>query len=119
MTYSPDFRRKVLSIRESEGLTISQVSARFCVGIASVVRWIKRPEAQTKRNKPATRITNEALEKDIFEFPDAYQYERAARLGVSTRGIGHALCRMDVTFKKNSATPQGRRRQTAHLPAKD
>ena len=119
MTYSSDFRRKVLSVRQSEGLTISEVSARFCVGIASVVRWLKKPEPQLTRNKPPTRISTAALEQDIAEFPDAYQYERARRLGVSTKGIGHALRRLGVTFKKNSTTPEGRRRRTASIQAKN
>ena len=42
MTYSLDFRRKVLSVREKEGLTIAQVTERFDVGVASVTRWLDR-----------------------------------------------------------------------------
>ena len=56
MTYSSDFRRKVLSIREKKGLTIAQVAKRFDVGIASVTRWIKNPDPQLTRNKPATKM---------------------------------------------------------------
>ena len=44
MRYSVDFRRKVLSVREKEGLTIAQVAARFNIGVASVVRWLKQLE---------------------------------------------------------------------------
>lgn len=116
MTYSIDFRRKVLSVREKEDLTIAEVAARFCVGVASVVRWIKDPEPQLTRNKPATKIDMEALSRDVKENPDAYQAERAKRLGASEKGIGHALRRMGVTYKKNAASPQGGRRRTAHLP---
>ncbi|WP_302848302.1 hypothetical protein [Nitrosomonas sp. Nm34] len=36
MAYSLDFRRKVLSVRKKEGLTIAEVAARFDVGVASV-----------------------------------------------------------------------------------
>jgi len=32
-----------------------------------------------------------ALVRDVREFPDAYQPERARRLGVGEKGIGHAL----------------------------
>lgn len=94
MTYSSDFRRKVLSVREKEGLTIAQVAKRFDVGIASVVRWLKSPDPKRTRNKPATRIDMQALARDVVEHPDAYQYERARRLGVSEKGIGHALRRI-------------------------
>jgi len=119
MTYSIDFRRKVLSVREKEGLTIAEVADRFCVGIASVVRWIKNPEPQRTRNKPATKIDRIALARDVREHPDAYQAERARRLGVSEKGIGHALRRMGITYKKNTAPSQGPRRRTAALPGKD
>lgn len=115
MTYPSSFRRKVLSVRSNEGLTIAEVAARFCVGIASVTRWIKNPDPKLTRNKPATKIDMDALAKDVKTHPDAYQYERAARLGVSEKGIGHALRRMGVSYKKNAPSSEGGRRRTATL----
>jgi transposase len=119
MTYSLDFRRKVLSVREKEGLTIADVAARFCVGVATVVRWLQRVEPQRTRYKPATKIDRIALARDVREYPDAYQSERAKRLGVSEKGIGHALRRMNITYKKNTAASQGGRRRTACLLPED
>ncbi len=116
MTYSSDFRRKLLSVREKEGLTISQVSARFNVGVASVVRWLKRPEPHRSRYKPATKICRIVLARDVREHPDSYHYERAQRLNVSTQGICDALKRMEITYKKSAASSKGERRRTAHLP---
>ena len=116
MTYSSDFRCKVLSVRKKEGLTIAQVATRFCVGIASVTRWIKNPQPQLTRNKPATKIDMEALARDVIAHPDAYQYERARRLGVSVQGINYALRRLGVSYKKKSETPTRKRRRTAYLP---
>ncbi len=116
MTYSLDFRRKALSVREQEGLTIAAVATRFGVGIASVVRWLKKVEPQRTRHKPATKIDMAALAQDVRDNPDAYQYERAQRLGVSQKGIGHALRRLGVSYKKNTAPSPGRRARTAHLP---
>ena len=116
MTYSSDFRRKVLSVREKEDLTIAQVAKRFCVGVASVTRWIKTPDPKLTRNKPATKIDMQALARDVLDYPDAYQYERARRLGVSEKGVGHALRRMGVSYKKKSETPKGLRRRPADLP---
>ncbi|SDY26266.1 Transposase [Nitrosomonas sp. Nm58] len=53
MAYFLDFYRKVLSIREEEGLTIAEVAGRFSVGVASVVRWLKdihcKPSGSCKR----------------------------------------------------------------------
>ena len=117
MTYSIDFRRKVLSIREKEGLTIAEVADRFYVGVATVVRWLNRLEPQLTRHKPATKIDRIALARDVREYPDAYQAERAKRLGVSEKGIGHALRRMNISYKKNTSASQGKRRRTACLPS--
>jgi len=116
MTYSSDFRRKVLSVREKEGLTIAQVAKRFCVGVASVTRWLKNPNPKQTRNKPATKIDMEALAHDVLEHPDAYQYERARRFGVSVQGINYALRRLGVSYKKNAKSSQSTRWRTAHLP---
>ena len=116
MTYPVEFRRKVLSVREKEGLTIAEVAARFCVGVATVVRWMQRLEPHRTRYKPATKIDRIALARDVREFPDAYQAERAKRLGVSEKGIGHALRRMNISYKKNSASSKGGRRRTAQIP---
>ena len=87
MTYSIDFRKKVLAIKAQENLTLSEVSKRFGVGQASVVRWSKNIESQRTRNKPTTKLNWEALAPDVEEHPESYQYERAARFGVSQLGI--------------------------------
>lgn len=112
MTYSLDFRLKVLSVKEKEGLSFAKTAERFCVGLASVVRWSQKPEPQTNRYKPPIKINMEALKQDILLYPDAYQYERAERLHVSATGIWHALKRLGVTYKKNSSTSQGGLRKT-------
>ncbi len=90
MTYSSDFRSKVLSVREREGLTIAQVTARYDVGVASVVRWLKRPEPKTHGFR-RRKIDIDALAREIEQYPDAYQSERAARFGVHQNAICHAL----------------------------
>lgn len=112
MTYSLDFRIHVLKAREEEGLSFDETSKRFKVGKTSLFRWSKNIKPKSKRNKPATKIDMEALRIDIETYPDAYQYERAARLGVSKTGIYSALKRLGISYKKNAQAPQGRRRQT-------
>lgn len=97
MTYSINFRRKVLLIKEQEKLTFSEVSERVGVGKARVVRGSNRIEAQSTRNQPATRIDLEKLKPDVQMYPEAYQYERAERVGVSPTGIGAALRRLGIT----------------------
>jgi transposase len=112
MTYSVDFRKKVLEIKAEAGLSCEEVSKRFKIGIMRVVRWGKRIEPKRTRNKPAVKINMEALKEDVREYPDAYQYERAARFGVSQKGIANALRRLGVSYKKNSESSQGGSRKT-------
>ena len=112
MTYSVDFRRKVLSIREQDGLTLAETATRFGVGVASVTRWLKQPEPKRTRDKPATKIDMKALADDVEVYPDAYQYERANRLGVSSSGIGHALKRLGMSCKKNATASESGRHRT-------
>ena len=104
MTYSIDFRQQVLLIKEQDNLSFAQVATRFGIGKDTVFRWSKRIEAQHPRHKPATKIDMDALKQDVEAYPDAYQYERAQRLGVSQRGIGYALKRLGIS-RKNKPSP--------------
>ncbi|WP_063656241.1 IS630 transposase-related protein [Candidatus Arsenophonus triatominarum] len=53
MSYTIDFRRKVISVRKAEGLTIRETAKQFRIGKASLVRWLKRPEP--KNSTPRKR----------------------------------------------------------------
>ena len=112
MTYSIDMRRKVLKVRQEEGLSMAKVAKRFGVSLVSVMRWSKTLESITKRNKPATKIDMEALKLDVEAHPDAYLKERAQRLQVSHNCVWHAPKRLNVTYKKNPKSPQGGPRKT-------
>jgi transposase len=112
MTYSLEFRKKVMAIKEKEKLTYDEAAKRFQIGKTTLVRWHKKLEPQLTRNKPATKINMEALKQDLIENPDAYQYERANRLGVSQKGIFEALKRVGVTYKKNLKASESRSRKT-------
>jgi transposase len=83
MTYSTDFRRKVLSIKAEEELTFEETAKRFGIGKTSLLRWSTRLEPKTTRYKPTTKIDMQALREDIKSYPDAYHYERAKRFNVS------------------------------------
>lgn len=73
MTYSLDFRKKVLEIRVKEQLSMEEVAKRFGIGKASVMRWTKEINSKTTRNKLPTKIATASLQKDIELFPDSYQ----------------------------------------------
>ncbi len=108
MTYSVDFRRKALAIKEQENLSFEEAAERFGVGKASLVRWNARLEPCRTRKKPAVKIGDEALKRDVGLYPDAHQYERAARLGASQQGVCSALKRLGISRKKNAVAPEGR-----------
>lgn len=112
MAYPSFYRKKVLAYRKKHGATIQETAEHFKIGTASVSRWVhKKGPAKTRMKKP-TKITDKALLKDVKKYPDAYQYERAERLGASKAGICYALKRLKITYKKNSATSKSKRKGT-------
>jgi transposase len=119
MTYSVHFRKKVLKIKAEEKLSFVEVASRFGLSKTTVFKWSKKLEPKTTRNKPATKIDMEALKMDIENFPDSYHYERAARLGSKTSSIFDAICRLGVTYKKNSKSPKSGSRKKIYILPKD
>ena len=119
MTYSLDFRKKILLVRKRDKLTFEQVADRFCVGVASVVRWANNPDVKPYVRVKHRKIDPALLALDVEEYPDAYQFERAERFGVCQKAIWQALRRLEVTYKKSFKAPEGGRRQPAMFPAKD
>lgn len=108
MAYPAQFRKKLLSVKEKEGLTTIEAAKRFGVGKGSVSRWKDNPDPVFKRNRPAQKIDMEALKKDVEENPDSFIYERAERFSVSASGMRYALKRLGISRKKNAKTSQGR-----------
>ena len=118
MSYDKKFRRHVLKVRETEKLSLAKAAKRFGIGKQTIYNWTKRLEEKSKRTKPWITLDEKALRGDIETYPDAYQYERAQRLGVSRGGVYHALKRLGVTYKKNSEAPQSMcRKKSYFLPA--
>ena len=108
MTYSVDLRRKLLTIKEKNNLTYKETATLVGVGINTLIRWNKKLDPQSTRNKPATKINSDALLEDVKNYPDAYLRERAERLNASKSGIYDALKRLGISCKKNIFTPQSR-----------
>lgn len=116
MTYPISFRKHVLAVREREGLTYAQTAERFSVGEASLVRWSKSLEPKPYQRRNGLKIDLDALARDVREHPDAYQYERAERFGVTQKAIWQALRKLRVTYKKIAQPPEGRGRRSGFLP---
>lgn len=119
MAYSLDFRKQVLSIKSKEKLSIRITASRFGIASTTVVRWLNKIETNYRSNSGALKIDMDLLKKDVEQYPDAYQYERAARLGVSNSCVLYALRRLKISYKKNSASPQSRRRIATVISGKN
>lgn len=104
MSYSLDFRKRVMKLKDKENLTFEAAGRRFGISSRTLFRWQRRLEPVMKRNKPATKINMEALKKDVEKNPDDYLCERAKRFGVSISCIFYALKRLDISYKKNSVS---------------
>lgn len=117
--YSLGYRQRVFKVKGEEGLTYAETSKRFGVGVRTLFKWSKRIEPKKKREKPATKIDMEALRRDVEKYPDKYQYERAEAFGVTVAAIFYALKRLGISYKKNAASPQGRRSGTYTVPSQD
>ncbi|MES2355395.1 MAG: IS630 transposase-related protein [Pseudomonadota bacterium] len=105
MTYPLKFRQHLLKVREEEGLTYAETARCFHIGLSSLMRWVEKPDAVKKRHRQS-RIDREELTKDVELYPDDYQYERARRFGMRTRGMCDALRRLGISRKKKLQHPK-------------
>ena len=103
MTYSIDFRKQVLRSIKG-GMTIREAANFYQLSTSSIHSWQQSLVPKTTRNKAPTKISNEALLKDVEQHPDDYMYERAQRLGCSKSGIEAALKRLSNSQKKDIRT---------------
>ena len=101
MTYSADFRAQVIKSVKQQGMSIRHASAFYDISKATLQNWLKDPSIKLTRNKPPSKIPNEALLKDVEQHPDDYLYERAQRFGCSKSGIEAALKRLGISQKKD------------------
>ena len=69
MTYSIDFRKKVLCIKAKERLSFAATGLRFGLGRTTIVNWSKSIAPKMRRNKTATKIDMQALSEDCSTLP--------------------------------------------------
>ena len=99
MSYPIHFRKKILAKLE-EGQSIRAVAQHFEINKNTIVEWKKRIEIKRTRPRKPSKVDDDALRADVEQYPDDYQYERAARFGCATSTIGDALKRLNITVKK-------------------
>ena len=106
MTYSLDFRKKVLSIKESEGLSFEDTSKRFGIAKNSVYLWSKDINPKQGKSRPDIKLDKLELLDDVKNNPDLFQYERAEKFGVSQSCVCYALKNLEMTYKKTYTHPK-------------
>ncbi|WP_240488748.1 IS630 transposase-related protein, partial [Acinetobacter baumannii] len=80
MSYPIHFRKKILAKLE-EGQSIRAVAQHFEINKNTIVEWKKRIEIKRTRPRKPSKVDDDALRADVEQYPDDYQYERAARFG--------------------------------------
>ena len=101
MTYSADFRAQVIKSVKQSDMSIRQACTFYNVSKTALQRWLKDSSIKQTRDKPPTKILNEALLKDVEQYPDDYLYERARRFNCSKTGMHTALKRLSISQKKD------------------
>lgn len=106
MRYPKELRQKVLSMKVKNGWTFKKTAEHFEICIRTLLRWSKRLEPYSKHRNHKTKIDKDKLLEDVKKYPDAYQYERGLRLGVSQSCICYTLKKLKISYKKNAKAPK-------------
>ena len=116
MTYSADFRSQVIKSVKNKDMSIRQACTFYNVSKTALQRWLKSPSIKQTRDKSPTKIPNEALLKDVEQYPDDYLYERARRFNCSKTGIFNALKRLGISQKKDLRTSKSMPDKKSDIP---
>lgn len=106
MKYSIDFRKKVLEVKKSEGLSVRQTASRFHLSTQTVHRWMQTIVAKPMGPKKPHKLDWHALKQAAEQQNDAHLLELAERFGVSINAVFYALKKMNLHRKKNVGTSQ-------------
>ena len=99
MGYSKDFKDKVIEIMARDKMSVRKAAQHFSVCIQTIQNWKKSTVSKPIPGRP-TKISKEQILKDVEQYPDDYQYERAERLAVSTHAVFNALRAAEISRKK-------------------
>jgi len=99
MTYSLDFRQRVVSFIR-EGGSQKEAMHIFKISHNTIYRWSMSDDLRPKKHGPRQRkIDTAALARHVKEYSDAKLSERAAHFGVHTSAIWYQLRKMKLVKK--------------------
>jgi transposase len=104
MSYSLDFRQKVMAMKQKHGWTFEKTCQHFEISMRTLFRWSNKIEPIKKYTIRKSKIEKDVLLKDVEMYPDSYISERAERLGVSKSAMQRYLKKFNITYKKKSKT---------------
>ena len=99
MGYSKDFKDKVIEIMARDEMSVRKSARYFNVCIQTIQNWKKSTVSKPIPGCPA-KISRAQILKDVEQYPDDYQYERAERLAVSTHAVFNALRAAEISRRK-------------------
>ena len=101
MTYSVDFRQKVVAFVQHGGGQ-REAARHFDLSLWCVRDWLARQDLQPRQKGVPRRrkLDQEALRAHVRAQPEALLRERAVHFGVHLSVIGTALPQMKLTHKK-------------------
>jgi len=100
MTYSAECPTQVIKSIKQQDMSIRQVCAFYNFSKTTLQRWLKDRSIKAIRNKVPTIMSNEALSKDVEQYPNDYLYGRARPLNCSKSGVGYTLKRLHISKKR-------------------
>lgn len=99
MTYPVHFRKKILAKLE-QGMTFQEAAAKFELSPTTIQRWKKKLEPKTSHDYKPRKLHDDLILRDVKDYPNDFQYQRAVRLNCSKSGIQKALKRLGIIQKK-------------------
>jgi transposase len=114
MTYSVDFRKKVVAFVQNGGGQ-AEAARRFDISLWCVRDWLARKDLQPQqKGVPRQRkLDKNTLKARVRDNPDATLQEHARHCGVDRSVIGKALRRMKITRKKRRSNTKNAIRKSA------
>lgn len=114
MTYSVDFRKKVVAYVK-DGSRQAEAARRFGISLWCVRDWLGRTDLRACQQGVARqgKLDKEALRARVRAYPEATLQEHAVHCGVDRSTVGKALKRLKITRKKRRSNTQSVSRSNA------
>ena len=100
MTYSIDYRRRVIAFVNEKG-SKREAARLFKISPDTLYKWLSRKDDLSPRPAKVRqrKLNKDALRRDVKERPDVFLRERAATFGVHESSMSRALSKLRIVKK--------------------